>query len=444
MKRPDSLRIQILIFCGGTIISLAAIFFVGAEKVSFADAADYMSAANALLTNFTYPNGGTLPFFRPPFYPFFIALIWLVFPASILAIKIAQAIIFGLTCVLIYKIAFALINRRLPALLASLACMLNPFIIIQTTDIQTETVHTFLVAFAVLLLVKILAKKEEVLFSSGTVWKIFAAGIFIGFAALCRPSALPIGIALGAGVVLLKYREIKFTGSLVVFAAMICGIFLAIFPWTLANWYRTHELILINDIGGYAMWVGNVPEILPVYEGNFRDSVEFNRYADHVNVDLAFEKMNEWESTVGYSNLSLKQREALWQAEAVKNARENPGLTVRLVFEKAWAFWKPYLNPSAYSAKVAVVSGVFLVALYLLSLYGAKVVWQDIDGKRAIILLGILFLSATVVHALIIGMIRYRIPYVDPYLCVLAGIGVTALWDKAGRILPGRSDQKVN
>jgi hypothetical protein len=38
----------------------------------------------------------------------------------------------------------------------------------------------------------------------------------------------------------------------------------------------------------------------------------------------------------------------------------------------------------------------------------------------------VLFAAVTVVHAMVHSMVRFRLPYVDPYLCLLAGSAVMA------------------
>jgi len=429
--------IQILVFFGGILISLTAIFLTGAEKVSFGDAEDYILAANALLRDIgDYPASGIcLPFFRPPFYPFFITSIWLVFPKSILAVKIAQGMIFGANCWIIYRIGFALSQNATAAALGALVFLLNPFFVLHVTDIQTETLHTFLFSSAMLILVKILTTKAVF---HKIVWKASAVGALWGLAALCRPSALPVALVLTGCLFFLKFRELKFFRSFALGATIAGGVFLTILPWALVNYQRTGEFIWINDASGYALWVGNHPKSIALYEHDFLDLEAYDRYCNYLLDDLAREKIAEWNRTENYAALSLKQREKLWQREALANMRANPALTARLWFYKTWAFWKPYLNPMAYSAAAVIFSGIFLIALFLAAFYGAKIVWTDYNNKQVMILFGVLFLSATAVHVFIVSMIRYRVPYVDVYFCVLAGIFAHNLGDAIRSVLQNR------
>lgn len=410
----------------GFLLAVLAIFIIGVNKHDFGDAYDYILAANAILQDFSYPRqSSVLPFFRPPLYPFFISLIWLVFQDSIIAVKIAQAILHGLTCWFVYKIVFEIFKNKNLGIFCSLICAVNPLLLVQTTDLQTETLHTFLIAVALFFVTKILYR-DKISFPLA-----LALGFIFGVAALCRPSALPIGIIVIFTLFVLKAGKdnLKFALSAMIIAA--AGLFIAILPWTFYNKATTGEWILISDGGGYAFWVGNHPQTIAFYEGSFSSPREMMDYSNHVYIDLTQQKINEWETEYGYSKLPLKERENLWQRDAVENLKNNSFLIHRLWFGKAWAFWRPFLNPQAYSLKPVLASAVFLIPLYLLAIYALVKLWLKAKHKKFVILIIIYFLSATILHALIIAMIRHRVPYIDAYLSMFAGIGFIFL-------LPGK------
>lgn len=402
----------------GVLLAIFAIFIVGVNKVEFPDARDYLIAAASILRDFSYPRQNIeLPFFRPPLYPFFISLIWLVFQDSIIAVKIAQAILHGLTCWFIYKIVFKVFKNKNLGIFCSLICAVNPFLLLHTTDIQTEPLHTFLIAASVFLVTKILYQ-DKISFSLA-----FALGFVFGAAALCRPSALPIGITVISTLFILKARRdnLKLVVSTIIIA--IAGLFTAILPWTFYNKANTGEWILISDAGAYAFWVGNLPQTILVYENTFSSPRHLMDYSNYINTDLTQQKISEWETEYDYSKLSLKERENLWRKDAMENMQNNPSLTLKLWIYKAWFFWRPYLNPQAYSLKLAFASAIFLVPLYLLAIYALIKLWFETKYRKFVILIIIYFLSATVLHALVITTVRYRVPYVDVYLSMLAGIG---------------------
>jgi hypothetical protein len=255
----------------------------------------------------------------------------------------------------------------------------------------------------------------------------FASGFIFGLASLCRPSALPIGILVIFALYVLKTKKDNVKSIFAAAAVTVAGLFIAILPWTIYNKATTGEWILISDASGYVFWVGNHPDSLLLFEGDFSNSQEFKDYSNYVMTTLTQRKLGEFETKYNYSKLSLKQRENLWQTEAVENFRNNTFLTHRLLLGKAWSFWRPYLNPQAYSTTVALVSAVFLVPLYLLTIFALAKLWREPKSKKFIFLFVIFFLSVTVVHALTIAMTRYRVPYVEPYLSMFAGIGLMLL-----------------
>ncbi len=128
--------------------SFFAIWYFGFEKVDFGDTEDYINAANSFLNGTPYPRQSVFhPMFRPPLYPFFISLIWSVFPQSIIAVKLAQALLHGATVFVAYKIAYEVLRKEVPAFLGSFVCAINPLLIAHTTDFL-ETSRAYSHSFA--------------------------------------------------------------------------------------------------------------------------------------------------------------------------------------------------------------------------------------------------------------------------------------------------------
>lgn len=399
--------------------ALLTIFSMGAERVTFGDAPDYLEAADAIAKGKAFPRECSFPFFRPPLYPFFIACVWQVTPGSIVAVKLAQAGVFAMTCWILYRLGLLATQDRLAALLGGLIYSVNPFALRQVAEIQSEPLHTLLMALAILWLVSGLVNAGG---RRGSFF--FLAGITLGVASLCRPSAWPITMGLTLLLLPLLWKQ---TGRrAIVLAGMVpLGLALSIAPWTWLNWRATGEFILVSDTGGFNLWIGNHPDTLRLFQQPFRSKEEFDKYGtDHLQHELPGAKMAEWETTTGYRELSLRQREQLWQKEALRNMREHPGTTAALFGEKFLAYWRPWLNPSAYTQKEVWISGIAVTGLYLLAGAGAWLLRPSSNGRKVLWVFVGLFGFSTLLHVLVYSMIRYRLPYVDPYLCVLAGIAV--------------------
>jgi hypothetical protein len=112
IKRHWAALIPVLI---GIAFSLTAILYAGSEKAEFGDARDYINAAHSFLSGIPYPRiSFSQPMFRPPFFPVWMAAIWSVFPNSIFAVKMAQALLHGGTVFVAYRIVYEI--RTFPCL----------------------------------------------------------------------------------------------------------------------------------------------------------------------------------------------------------------------------------------------------------------------------------------------------------------------------------------
>jgi len=412
----------------GISFSIFAIWYFGFEKVEFGDAEDYINAANAFLNGTPYPRQSVFhPMFRPPLFSFLIAVIWSVFPDSIIAVKLFQAVLHGATVFVIYKIAREVTRKETPAFFGAMICAVNPLLAAHTVDFYTEPLHTFLCASAMLLLVKFLKNDESLFF------KAFFTGVVFGLATLCRPAILGVAVCLAAVVFLVQLKEAARVKRLAASALIIGGIFLTIAPWTFYNYRTTGEFILVNDGFSYNLWLGNLRETIKLYEGGFESKEENERFANYVWGEVQTEKLKELEETDNYSSLKLNEREKVWRREAVKEITRDYNLTARLMLGKFIAFWTPFLNSFTYGDKIVAAVALFVIGIYIFGIYGAYIFSRNETGKKFIILLAVSFLVTTAIHVLIFGFVRYRVPNVDPYLSMLSGV---ALWQIALKFFP--------
>jgi hypothetical protein len=74
-----------------------------------------------------------------------------------------------------------------------------------------------------------------------------------------------------------------------------------------------------------------------------------------------------------------------------------------------------------------VVSAIGGLALYAAALFGAGCAARRQGGKAKLAAVITLLLASTAIHVASHSMVRFRIPYADPVLASLAGVGVAAL-----------------
>jgi hypothetical protein len=422
-------RWTILIPClTAFVFSICLIWFFGWEKVEFGDAEDYINGANAFLNGTPYPLRSVFhPMFRPPLFPFFIAIVWSIVPKSIIAIKIAQALLNVGTVFVIYKTVYEVLRKELPAFCGAMAVAVNPLLAAHTVDFYTEPLHTFLCALAMFLLIKFLQNGKFLYLNA------FYTGVVFGLATLCRPAILGVAVCLVVVVAVMQIREINRLKYLFASAILFGSIFLTIAPWTFHNYRATGEFILVNDGFSYNLWLGNLPGTLKLYEGNFASKEENQAFANYYWGTVQTEKLKELEQTDNYSSLKLNEREKVWRREAVKNITADYGLTARLMVGKTWSFWTPFLNRFTYGNKVVNLIALFVIGTYIFGIYGMWIFARDKIGRKYVVLLLVTFAVTTAIHVLIFGFVRYRVPNVDPYLSMLTGV---AVWHLAARFFP--------
>ena len=200
--------------------------------------------------------------------------------------------------------------------------------------------------------------------------------------------------------------------------------FATVSPWTYANYRATGDFIPVVNGFAYNLWLGNHPDTIRLYEGTYTDKADNQAFADYWASALPDSKMIELEQSDNLSSLSLNEQEKVWRREAMKEISENPWLSARLSWGKIKSYWTPFLNNFTYPFPMVVMVAMLVIGLYCFSPYGAFVLWQDEAGRKLTIILGMQFLLATLLHSVILANVRYRTPYVDPYLAVFAGISL--------------------
>jgi hypothetical protein len=383
MASLSSLRLAI--FAIALALRLIAIEISGADRISFGDGPDYIACARSLCEQHSYPDRGNLPFFRAPGLPFFIAAVTACHTSATRAIKYALAACDALTCVLIASIAFMLFGRTVAWIAGSIAA-LDPIFIASVCDLRSEPLFMLLLTLSLFLLLRD---------ANGF------AGVTTALAALTRPSAL-LCIPLFA---LFRPRR---GGVLILTAALTLA------PWTIRNFIRYHELIVVNDAGGFNLWRGTHPETIALTHERDR------------NAYVALARHFEFET--------ISQTNDDWTRRAIANIRAQRRAEALFSLEKAWLYWRPWLNPMEYSTLLVAGSAVFLIPLFGLAAIG---LWRTAAFRFPVL---IFFATMWIAHIPFEVVMRFRIPFTDPLLIVFASLGVVELHDLLVKL---RADRRL-
>ncbi len=401
------------VFALALVVRLAAVAWAGPNEVTFGDARDYLDTARQLCEQGSYPERGNLPYFRAPGLPFFIAGVTLLQPDRVAVVKVTLAVTDSLLVLVVYSLALVITRDRTAALLAALGIALHPMMVAQVTDIRSEPLFTLLLTTAVLLL--FVARQRE-----RVVLPLVGAGVALALATLTRPVGL-VAIPFLVATWLLQRSAPRrvVRGAL----ALAGGCALTMAPWVLLMAHRYGELILVNDAGGCALWRGSHPELFRALTCG--DPEQYWREIQHfeeVTVPQAAAVVEREASTP-------MQRSRAWTRLAVVQALADPRSFLRITLWKAVNLWRPWLHPLEYGRLTILASALFLVPLFVL---GAVGLWRlrTADGWAFRFVLGWLVL-AWLAHIPFHAMIRYRMPFTDPLLMVLAA---TVVVDLARRV----------
>jgi hypothetical protein len=371
------------LFILALLVRLAAIGATGPNTVHFGDGLDYIDTAHALCDAHVYPARGSLPFFRAPGLAFFIAGVTVCHPSRVVLIKIALAVCDAITVVLIADLAV------LPWV-AGLIAALNPFFITAVCDVRSEPLFMLLLTLAVWCLLR---------------GKGGGAGVAIALAALTRPAAL-LCIPLFA-----LYRPRR--ALLLLLSAA-----LTLAPWTLRNAVRFHELIVVNDAGGFNFWRGYAPEIIAIDRMHDRDEIA------RASWELDARRVAAAASVIERDAATPLARSRAWSYAAVDEIRRDPALAVRWTLRKAWLYWRPWLAPEQYSVPAVLASGAFNLLLYI----GAGIALARCRDRRLVIAVLVYLAALWLAHLPYQVVMRFRQPFTDPLMIAL----LAGAWGASG------------
>ena len=171
-------------------------------------------------------------------------------------------------------------------------------------------------------------------------------------------------------------------------------------PWTLRNLIVHGRPIVVAADGGVNFWMGNHP--LAIGEGDMAANPAIK--AAHV------------EFRARLAHLSPEQREPYYYRAALTYLADHPADAARLVVKKLFYTFVP-IGPSytLHSPLYYWATVLSYGALFLLTLPGLPAMRRHAHPPRA---LGLLVLSSVLVCLVFFPQDRYRIPVMDPALCV--------------------------
>lgn len=281
------------------------------------------------------------PYFRAPFYSWFLALIHVLGGTSAWAPRLVQALLGAFAAGGVAWSAGRLLGTR-TGLTAGLVTALYGPLVFSTGELLHEAL---LVPLLVLALVFFVKGQAELPDEDAGALPWFLGGLALGFAAITRPNALaiaPAAIALPwflAGDPETRARARRFV------IPIVAGLVLPILPVTAINFISSGDFIPIASQGGINFYAGNnreadgrhvvIPEIENAGWGDFEPQVK-SIAETAVGRKLRPSAISNWWAGRGFA----------WLAE-------NPGAAYRLYVAKTLALLSGYEVPNNRDIYVA-------------------------------------------------------------------------------------------
>lgn len=359
-------------------------------------------------------------FFRAPFYPYLLALLYKIGGAKIGFVILCQHVMGSVSAVLVYVLARRFFACGVSLAAGLLTALYWPLIYFEG-DLLFETLFVFLTLGFLVTIVIAAERRSAVLLA--------LSGAVLGLAALTRPPILiliPVlpfvlrSCAAGRGKAGAARREWVRSTALVV-----AGALLFIIPVTVRNFVVGRDFVGIASQGGVNFYIGNNPQsdgrtaIVPGtrwdWWGGYEDSIR-----------LA-------ESAMG-RKLKPSEVSDYYFRKGTEFILTDPAKAVPLLAKKLYLFWAAgersnnkyiyFFWHQSGMGKVPLPGFWFVGPLALL---GGVLLWPR---RRDLSLLYLFVAAYTLAIVAFFVNDRFRVPVV-PVLAVFAGYSIVYLWNAA-------------
>jgi tetratricopeptide (TPR) repeat protein len=344
---------------------------------------------------------GNSVFFRAPFYPYFLAIIYRIFGHNYFIPRLIQHLIGSFSCILIYFLAKKIYNKNV-AIISSLITATYGMLISFEAELLLDF---FLVFFDTLLILLLLKAKDS---PKRSLW--FICGIVLGFSAITRPNILfciPF-IWLWTFVSFLKEFKLKKVLSFCI--TFFLGAVIIIFPVTLRNYLVGKDFVMIASQGGINFYIGNNENADGMSAIFYKPDWQYR--------DFEYLAQKEAGKTLKPSEIS-----DFYYKKGVEFIRKYPSKALKLTLKKLYLFWNKFEVSNnqdiyffrRYSSLIRILPfGFWLVGP--LALTGIAL---SLIERRKIFLPLIFILSYMVTVVMFFVTARFRLPVI-PFLIIFA------------------------
>ena len=396
-RKLSSFRSSVIVLSSGGRLPLALFLLALIARVLFllfvrqpcnqqGDEVYYLETAANLLSGQGYRVGHLLAYL-PPLYPMLLAGEMALFGDNLLAMRLIQSAIGALMCLVVFHIGTRVYSVR-SGVIGSLLCAIYPPMILYSTHLLPEQLFMLLTCCALYLLMNLRGEP---------IYKFLACGAIIGLAALTKEIGL---LLLLAYLLWLFCNRARFPNSLRRTALIVAGCVIIIAPWTVRNYLAFHQFVPITTNSGINFYIGNNPSATGRFQWVLPPESKWNEPSP--NGKFEYEVCSQ-----GYKL-------------GMAFASNNPGRFVKLVFQRAYYFFRlPF--PSPEDATFEIPGKLIWLLLYVLILISLVLNVFSLRGSRRPES-GLLYLLVAVLicpFLLTVGMPPYRLAFM-PFAAVIA------------------------
>lgn len=314
---------------------------------------------------------------RMPLYPGMLS-VFAGMDHGIIAARVLHWLIGAVAAMLTAGFAASLLDHR-AGLIAGLLVAADPFLVFFSSLLLTETL--FLTALLGLWWTLGRLMRE----AGGSIHLWATAGVLAALCVYIRESSLGLVIC-GLGLVCLCRRLQRRTWIGAVVACVI--LVAALLPWAFRNERVIGERCWLTTRGGISLYDGVGPQATGASDlGNIKQMPAVR-------------------------NLSEAEWNRYFFRKSFEAIKTQPARILRLAWVKLGRMWNPLPNVETYQSRlVRLVSAAWSLPVFLLALLGVRQLWvSEIEQgrwKAMLFVLPALYLS--VLHALFVGSVRYRL-----------------------------------
>jgi len=331
---------------------------------------------------------------RVPVYPLFLAFIYSIFGHSYIAVKIIQAVIGALFCIIIFYITYMMYGDELTGFVASaFTALYKPFVSGFSfyggpTSLLSEYFYMFILGLTILITMRFI-KYGDIKFG-------VLSGIFMGLTILTRPEFVLFSILLA--IYLFYISKLSLKRFFKKYFIIYLFITLTMTSWVARNYVIFKEFIPLTTLEGYIFFLGNNSSA----KGGW-----------------IFKDKDFLESVQNSKNLSDAQKSRIFFKAGMKELTDNPKRISKLFIKKILVHWAPFeerfkiFNP--FYAFILIFGSIGIL------FFRKRLILENV--------LLIIFLSTTLIAVLTFGEPRYRYSY-EPYLIIFAALAISELIKK--------------